>query len=133
MIVEVFMKKTFILLMGIILLASCTTVKPYDSDAVKMSMHIILDSAKSIGAAVESGDVSNSDMDFKTLKEEFHKLAKMEPPKGSEEEWEMIHKQMVSLSIEGLKAAKDGDVNNVGRILGELFALQKKGHGAFKE
>ena len=126
------MKKSIILLLGIILLSTCATLKPYDSDTVKMAMQTILTHAKSIGGALESGDVSTAPADFMVLKEQFHKLSKMEAPKGSGEEWEMIHKKMVSLAVDGKKAAEAGDVEKVGMILGEIFDLQKKGHGEFK-
>ncbi len=126
------MKKFYLFLLVIIIFASCSTMKPYDSESVKMSMHTILASAKNIGTAVESGDVSQSATDFEMMKNEFHKLAKMEPPKGAADEWKMLHKEMYSLASDGMKASEEGDTAKTGMILGEVFALQKKGHGLYK-
>lgn len=126
------MKKIVVSILLVLFLISCATLKPYDSETVKMSMQTIMGSAKAIGGALESKDLSSVPMDFMKLEEEFRMLANMEAPKGSTEDWAMIHKEMAKLSADGKKAAEAGDGEKVGMILGKLFELQKKGHMTFK-
>lgn len=127
------MKKILVSILLVMFIISCATLKPYDSETVKMSMQTIMGTAKAIGGALESKDLSSVPMDFMTLEQEFRMLSKMEAPKGSTDDWAMIHIQMADLSMEGKKAAEDGDGAKVGKILGKLFELQKKGHMNFKQ
>ena len=127
------MKKSIILLLGIVLLASCATLKPYDSNEVKMAMQTILSAAKTISGALEANDLSSAPMEFMVLKEQFLNLSRMEAPKGSLEEWKMTHEKMTSLAMDGKEAAEMGDVELVGSILGKIFEMQKNGHGTFKD
>jgi len=126
------MKKLVVFILLVLFLVSCTTLKPYDSDEVKMAMQTIMQSAKDISGSLEMNDLSKVPMAFSTLKNEFDTLAKMEAPKGAADQWTMMHQEMSSLSMEGEEAAKNGDAEKVGQILGKLFEFQKKGHSTFK-
>ncbi len=127
------MKKFIVCILGIVFLASCYSTIPYDSKEVKTTMRKIMGTANSISGSLKKDDLSTVSDDFKVLKEQFQKLTKMEAPKGSNEEWLLINKEMVSLSIEGQKAAKSGDSEKIGTILAKIFEQQKKGHNSFKQ
>lgn len=126
------MKKLVVVLTSLILLISCSSLKPYNSEAVKKSMRNIMSTAKSMSGSLQSGDFTSVKDGFVILEKEFTKLTKMESPKGSTDEWINLNKEIVALAVEGREAAEAKDGDAAGIILGKIFELQKRGHGQFK-
>lgn len=128
------MKKRAILVLSLVVAAlfAVQVFAEYDKDLVVKAM-------QSNGAAMGELKKAVEDKDFFMAAEKLMEIAKnvksldaVAPPKGSKEDWDKIHGDLIKAAFKGIGACGDEDAEALNTYIGEIGALIKEGHGMFR-
>jgi hypothetical protein len=104
----------------------------YDKDMVVKVMQA---NGAAMGAIKEATEAS----EFFTVAEKLMEIAKnmksleaVTPEKGSKEEWDRNHDDLIKAAFKGIGACGEEDVESLNMYVGEIGALIKEGHGMFR-
>ena len=128
------MKKRYVLSVCLVVLMVFATqvFAEYDKDMVVKVM-------KSNGKAMGELKKAAEDKDFFMAAEKLMEVAKnmkslekMNPTKGSKEDWDKNHGTLIKATFKGIGACGDEDAEALNTYIGEIGALIKEGHGMFR-
>jgi hypothetical protein len=128
-------KRTAITLLVLALLATGSTAllaQSYDSAKSVAVMRSNLQAMRGLRGQIESGDFLAAAAAFAVLAQGSRTLLEMDPPKGSEAEWDRINSDLVDAALEGIVAAGAKDAGAASAALGKIGALNKEGHSNFQ-
>ena len=82
---------------------------------------------------------ASEDGDFFTAAEKLMEIAKaiksldaVTPKKGTKEEWDRIHGDLINAAFRGIGACGEEDSEKLNAAMGEIGAFIKEGHGIFR-
>ena len=104
----------------------------YDGDASRAVMRANAQAMRGLRTAIGTDDFLAATGHFAGLAQGSRTLLEMDPPRGSEDEWERINNALVDAALEGVAAASARDKAGVGAAQAKIGALNKDGHAAFK-
>ncbi len=128
------MKKSFVLLAIIFLtvLPFSVVADAYDGKFVVENMRANVARIGAIKAAVGAGDFGAAAKAFYDYGNEAGMLQKMDPPKGSKDEWVKIWVAFQDTAFKGVGACGERDAEKALKLLDEIVALNKPGHESFR-
>jgi len=106
--------------------------EPYNKETVVASMRANLARVGAIKAAVAAQDFYAAAQAFFEYGKEAADMLKMDPPKGSAEEWVRLWKTFQDKAFLGVGACGERDAAKVLKALDELVAVNKPGHSTFR-
>lgn len=127
--------KTATILISLFLLSSlpfAAFADPYDKTAVVASMRANAARLGAVKSAVAAQDFFAAAQAFFDYGKEAADMQKMDPPKGSKEEWVKIWKSFQDTAFIGVGACGERDAAKALKALDGLVALNKAGHPAFR-
>lgn len=129
------MEKRYIVAVTVVILALLgmqAFAQEYDKDMVVKVMRANGAAMKAINEAVKAGDFFTAATTLMEVAQNMKSLDAVTPPKGTKEEWDAIHGDLVKAAFKGIGACGEEDADMVKQYVGEVGALIKKGHGVFK-
>lgn len=105
---------------------------PYDKDVVVTAMRANVARVGAVKAAVAAQDFFAAAQAFFEYGKEAADMLKMDPPKGSVEEWVRLWKTFQDKAFLGVGACGERDAAKVLKALDELVAVNKVGHPTFR-
>lgn len=128
------MKKNCVIVLSLVLVMLFATqvFAEYDKD---MAVKVMQANGASMGAIKQA----LKDNDFFAAAEKLMDIAKnmksldaLTPPKGSKEDWDKIHGDLIKAAFKGIGACGEEDSEKLNMYIGEIGKLIKEGHGMFK-
>lgn len=101
-------------------------------NSVHSIMHEIALSMNSLKKAARRGDYRRAKVELKKVAAAFKELDSVEPRRGSKEEWDEIHGEIIRLAGEGLKACDQRDRNRLTELIELIEEQQMIGHYRFR-
>jgi len=126
------LRKAALVLFLATIAAATITAQNYDKDTVVKVMRQNVTLLGEIKAALGKGDFFAAGQAFWKFAENMESIRKFTPAKGSKAEWDTVIGEFVFIAMKGVGAAGEKDSVKAGLLLGELQALNKKGHSVFK-
>jgi hypothetical protein len=130
------MKKQYIVVMLSLMILTVFALQAFAQDYDKdMVREVMKANGKAMGAINEALDADDFFMAATKLMEVAQSMKSLDavtPPKGSKEEWDGIHGDLVKAAFKGIGACGEEDADKVKQYLGEIGALIKEGHKAFR-
>ena len=128
------MRKSSILMLVLfwVGLSSAVFAEPYDKSVVVAAMRANVARMGAIKTAVNAQDFFAAGQAFFDYGKEAAAMQKMDPPKGSKEEWVKIWVSFQDKAFLGVGACGERDPAKALKLLDELAALNKVGHPAFR-
>jgi hypothetical protein len=128
------MKRISILLVIVLMvgLPLALSAEAYDKEVVVQNMRANVARIGAIKAAVAAEDFFAAAQAFFAYSEEAAVLQKMDPPKGSKEEWAGLWGAFQYKALTGVGACGERDAEKALKILDELVAFNKVGHPMFR-
>jgi hypothetical protein len=120
-----------ILIVGSVLPLTAQTMA-YDSEKVVEIMRENLAAIRPLGGLIESGDYEAAGSSFLRLADGSMSLLSMSPPKGNPADWTRVNIALVRAALAGVEACVVQDRGGADQALGEIRALNKEGHSAFR-
>ena len=121
-----------VLSMVVVILLATQVFAEYDKEFVVEKM-------RANGAAMGALNKAAGEGEFFAAAEQLMEIAKnekalqaVEPPKGSEEEWNRIHGDIVKAAFMGIGACGEEDAEKLQEQTAKIGALIKEGHGMFR-
>jgi hypothetical protein len=127
-------RKSIILwVVAILLVASAVSAfADYDRAKSVAIMRANVQGMRGVRGGMESDDYLAIAAGFATMGSGSKQLLAMDPPKGSEGEWQRIHSALVDAAFEGIIAAGKKDKAGAQAALDKIGALNKEGHRIFQ-
>lgn len=116
----------------IAVLSSSVFAEPYDKGVVVSSMRANAARIGAIKTALGAKDFATAAQSFYDYGKDAVLMQKMDPPKGSKEEWTKIWVSFQDKAFIGVGACGERDAAKAAKVLDELVALNKVGHPAFR-
>jgi hypothetical protein len=69
---------------------------------------------------------------FMEIAKAFKSLDEVTPPRGSKEEWDAIHGDLIKAAFRGIGACGNEDLDALQPVFDELTEFMKQGHRVFK-
>ncbi|MFA6505464.1 MAG: hypothetical protein WCT14_05160 [Treponemataceae bacterium] len=128
------MRKSSLLLVVLFIvgLSAAVFAEPYDKAATVAAMRANVARIGAIKKAVAAEDFFSAGKAFFDYGVEAAAMRKMDPPKGSQEEWTKIWAAFQDKAFVGVGACGERDAAKALKTLDELVALNKVGHPAFR-
>ena len=128
------MQKRWIMMLCVVvlLLVSAQTFAEYNKDMAVKAMQ---------ANAANLGDIKKAagDKDFFTVAEKLMEIAKtfksldaLTPPKGTKEDWDKIHDDLIKATFKGIGICGEEDKQKLNTAIEEIGALIKQGHSMFR-
>jgi len=105
---------------------------PYDKAAVQTNMRANGARLQAIKAAIGGMDYSAASAAFVDFGKEAVALQKMDPPKGSKDDWVKTWKSFEDAAARGVAACVAKDAAAAQKALEEIQAIMKYGHPTFR-
>lgn len=129
------MKKLVIVMVSVValtLFAFPAAAQEYDKAAVVEAMRAIGAAMQTINQAMEEDDFYTIGASLMDIAVNMKAMDEQTPKKGSKDEWDAIHSDLIKAAFKGIGACGEEDMDMVKKYFDEVKALNKKGHGAFK-
>jgi hypothetical protein len=104
----------------------------YDHAAALVVMHGNLARVQAIKAAIASSDFFGAAQSFFDFAKAADQMQKMDPPKGSKDDWTKVWAGFQDAALKGVGFCGDHDQAGVQKSLDTLLGFMKGGHGEFK-
>ncbi len=128
------MKKRYVIALGVVVLILFATqvFAEYDKDMVVKAMRANGAAMGELKKAAEAGDFFAAAENLMGIAKNVKSLDAVTPPKGSKEEWDKIHGDLIKSAFKGIGACGEEDKENLNKYIDEIGALIKEGHGMFR-
>ncbi len=128
------MKKRYVVMLSVVVLAlfALQASADYDKDAVVSVMRANGAAMKAINGALDAGDFFTAATKLMEIATSMKSMDAQTPEKGTKDEWDRMHGELVKAAFKGIGACGEEDVEKAKQYVGEIRAFIKEGHGMFK-
>jgi hypothetical protein len=119
-------------IMVVIMLFATQVFAEYDKELVVKLMRANGAAMGALKKAAGAGDFFAAAEQLMEIAKNEKALQEVEPPKGSEDEWDRIHGDIVTAAFKGIGACGEEDAEKLGQYIAEIGALIGEGHGMFR-
>ena len=129
------MKKKYVMTLCVIVLALFATqvFAEYDKEMVVKAMKANGANMKAVNQAAKDGDFFTAAEKLMEIAIAMKSLDAVTPNKGSKEQWDTIHGNLINAAFRGIGACGEEDSEKLNAAIGEIGAFIKEGHGIFRK